>query len=263
MKLMLKKRVIAVILDDDGKVVQSVKFKHTNIVHYDTRHAVEAFSGWSVDEIVLLNVSRSSLGREKFLDTLSQVTRHCFVPVTAGGWLTDEVYATQLLRSGADKLILNTALLDMPEMVKSLSEKFGKQCIVASIDVKRTKFGPAIVTVDRAQRDIDTDPVVWAQRAVMFGAGEIFFNSVDHDGARGGYDLETLTAICDAVNVPVIGFGGVLTWDHMYQGIAAGCDAVGAANQFHYQEHATRRAKSYLASLGVPVRAEGQKLPRD
>ena len=259
---MLKKRVIAVILDEDGKVVQSVKFKHTNIVHYDTRHAVEAFAGWSVDEIVLLNVSRSKDGRDKFLETLREVTKHCFVPVTAGGWITDQEYAKQLLRSGADKLIFNTALLDAPEIVTNLSKRFGKQCIVASIDVKRNDDDQPKVCVDRAQRDTDLEPIAWAQRAVELGAGEIFFNSVDHDGARRGYDLETLEALCEAVDVPVIGFGGVLTWNHMYQGIEAGCDAVGAANQFHYQEHATRRAKSFLASRGVPVRAEGQELPR-
>lgn len=259
---MLKKRVIAVILDDDGKVVQSIKFRHTNIVHYDTKHAVEAFAGWSVDEIVLLNVSRDAEKRGRFVETLAEGSRHCFVPLTAGGWITDEDHADELLRNGADKLIFNTALADKPELVTHLARKFGKQCIVASIDVKRDENGKALVHVDRGQRCLDVDPVSWAKRARDLGAGEIFFNSIDHDGARRGYDLETLRELCKVLDIPVIGFGGVLTWDHLYQGIEVGCDAVGAANQFHYQEHATRRAKSYLMSKGVPVRSEGQELPR-
>ena len=257
---MLKKRIIAVILDDGGKVVQSIKFKHTNIVHYDTRHAVDTFAGWSVDEIVLLNVSKNAEDRDQFVDTLSEVTRQCFVPVSAGGWVTDEDYARKLLRSGADKLILNTAFADQPELVEKLSWRYGRQCIVASIDVKRDEAGVPSVWVDRGTRCTDKDPLSWAKFVREKGAGEIFYNSIDHDGARRGYDLETLRAVSEDMDIPVIGFGGVLTWNHMYQGIEAGCDAVGAANQFHYQENATRRAKSFLASRGVPVRSEGQEL---
>mgnify|MGYP003966925787 FL=1 len=255
---MLKKRVIAVILDCEGKVVQSVKFKHTNIVHYDTKYAVDTFSNWSVDEIILLNVSRESGNRDNFLDTLRKVSKNCFIPITAGGWITDKEYADKLLRNGADKLILNTAISDNPKMVSSLVKTYGKQCIVASIDVKRNKKGVASVYVDRARRNLNINPTIWAQQAQALGVGEVFFNSVDHDGARKGYDIETLSNICKSVDIPVIGFGGVFSWDHMYQGIEAGCEAVAVANQFHYQENAALRAKSFLAERKVNVRKEGR-----
>ena len=257
---MLKKRVIAVILDLNGTVVQSIKFRHTNVVHYDTKHAVEAFANWSVDEIILLNVNRKAENREQFIETLAEVSKHCFIPLTAGGWITDESYALSLLKNGADKLIFNTAFADNPELINRLSKKFGRQCIVASIDVKHDEDGQAEVFVDRGSRSIQADPVTWAKHVRALGAGEIFFNSIDHDGARKGYDLESLRSICASVDIPVIGFGGVFTWKHMLEGIEAGCDAVAAANQFHYQENATRRAKSYLASHGVNVRHEGREL---
>ena len=257
---MLKKRLIAVLILRDGQVVQSIKFKHTNVIHYDPVHAMEAFNKWSVDEIVLLNVSREAESREAFAQSVEHVSRHCFVPLSVGGWITDAAYARELLSKGADKLVLNTAFADDPELLRTLSRRFGKQCIVASIDVKRDEGGSAKVAVDRGNRLLDEAPVSWALKAQGLGAGEIFFNSVDHDGARKGYDLESLGAIARAVDVPVIAFGGVFTWSHLLAGIEAGADAVAAANIFHYTEQATRKAKSFLADAGVPVRSEGRSL---
>ena len=257
---MLKKRLIAVLILRDGQVVQSIRFKHTNVIHYDPVHAMEAFNKWSVDEIVLLNVSRGSESREAFAQAVEQVSRHCFVPLSVGGWITDAAYARHLLSKGADKLVLNTAFAEDPELVQTLSRRFGKQCIVASIDVKRDEAGTAKVTVDRGARLLDEEPVAWARRAQELGAGEIFFNSVDHDGARKGYDIASIKAIAGSVDIPVIAFGGVFTWSHLLAGIEAGADAVAAANIFHYTEQATRKAKSFLAAAGVPVRSEGQSL---
>lgn len=134
---MLKKRLIAVLILRDGQVVQSIRFKHTNVIHYDPVHAMEAFNKWSIDEIVLLNVSRSAESRDAFAQSVEQVSRHCFVPLSVGGWITDADYARELLAKGADKLVINTAFADDPDLVQTLSRRFGKQCIVASIDVKR------------------------------------------------------------------------------------------------------------------------------
>jgi cyclase len=128
------------------------------------------------------------------------------------------------------------------------------------VDVKRSERGTITVHVDRGRRDTGEDPVTWAKRACDLGAGEILFNSIDHDGARKGYDLQTLSRICDTVDVPVIAFGGVFTWRHLVEGIAAGADAVAAANIFHYSEHATRKAKAFMAEAGVLVRREGREL---
>ena len=259
---MLKKRLIAVLILRDGQVVQSIRFKHTNVIHYDPVHAMEAFNKWSVDEIVLLNVSRHGESRAAFAQSVEHVSRHCFVPLAVGGWITDSDYARELLSRGADKLVLNTAFADDPALVQKLSRRFGRQCIVASIDVKRDEDGKAKIVVDRGNRALDEEPVSWAERAQGLGAGEIFFNSVDHDGARKGYDLESIRAITKAVDVPLIAFGGVFTWSHLLAGIEAGAEAVAAANIFHYTEQATRKAKSFLANAGVAVRSEGQNLPQ-
>lgn len=253
---MLKKRLIAVLILRDGQVVQSVRFKHTNVIHYDPVHAVECFNKWAVDEIVMLNVSPSSESRQGFLDAVGRISGECFVPLAAGGWITDADYARSLLSNGADKLVVNTLLADDPDLVTTLSRRFGSQCIVASMDVKRGADGEPEVVVDRARRVTGSRPVAWAQRAEALGAGEIFFNSVDHDGARHGYDLATLAEVCKAVNVPVIAFGGVFNWHHLVEGLAAGADAVAVANQFHYTEHSTRKAKRHLVNLGVAVRKE-------
>ncbi len=257
---MLKKRLIAVLILRDGQVVQSIRFKHTNVIHYDPVHAMEAFNKWSVDEIVLLNVSRHADSRAAFAQAVEHVSRHCFVPLAVGGWISDAAYARELLSRGADKLVLNTAFADDPELVRTLSRRFGRQCIVASSDVKRDEADAARVAVDRGGRVMAEDAVSWALRAQELGAGEIFFNSIDHDGARKGYDLETIRAVTAAVDVPLIAFGGVFTWSHLLAGIEAGADAVAAANIFHYTEQATRKAKTFLANAGVPVRSEGQSL---
>lgn len=257
---MLKKRLVAVLILRNGQVVQSVKFKHTNVIHYDAVHAMEAFNKWAVDEIVILNVSRDPSTKGEFVDIVERISTHCFVPLSVGGWIDEEAYAQKLLRSGADKLVLNTAIADNPELVRKLSLRYGRQCIMASMDIKREADGQPQIAVDRGSRLIRVAPEVWAEKAIEMGAGEIFINSIDHDGARKGYDIESLEKVCSRVNVPVIAFGGVFGWNHLVDGINAGASAVAAANQFHYTEQSTRKAKSYLASAGIPVRLQGQSL---
>jgi cyclase len=257
---MLKKRLIAVLILRDGQVVQSVRFKHTNVIHYDPVHAMEAFNKWAVDEIVILNVSRDADSRDKFAEIVERISRQCFVPLAAGGWIDSEEYAQRLLRSGADKLMVNTILADDPELVSRLAMRYGRQCIVASMDVKRDEFGTPGIAVDRGSRLINAAPEAWARKAVEIGAGEIFFNSIDHDGARKGYDLDSIRKVCEAVSVPVIAFGGVFIWDHLVQGIDVGASAVAVANLFHYTEQSTRKAKTHLARAGILVRQQGQSL---
>jgi imidazole glycerol-phosphate synthase subunit HisF len=251
---MLKKRLIAVLILRDGAVVQSVRFKHTNSIHYDPVHAIECFNKWAVDEIVILNVSREASSRADFAGVVKRISQKCFVPLAVGGWITDADYARSLLNAGADKLVVNTILADDPALMEALARRFGRQCMVASMDVQSNQ-----AVVDRGRRATGVDAVTWATRAVGLGAGEIFFNSIDHDGARRGYDLESLRAVCAAVDVPVIAFGGVFKWEHMVEGIRAGAQAVAAANIFHYTEHATMKAKRHLADAGVAVRTEGQR----
>ncbi|MEL6510350.1 MAG: imidazole glycerol phosphate synthase cyclase subunit [Pseudomonadota bacterium] len=255
---MLKKRLIAVIIIRDGTVVQSVRFKHTNVIHSDPIHAIETFSRWSVDEIVLLDVSRSKPAEDTFVELVDRTARRCFVPLSIGGWITDDEKADRLLKAGADKLVLNTAFEDDPELVQRLSKRYGQQCIVASIDAKCTEDGKQYIAVDRARRIVEHGPADWAERVVGLGAGEIFLNSVEHDGARRGYNLPILKDVSERVSVPVIAFGGVMFWKHLADGYKSGASAVAAANIFHYKEHATRSAKTYLAEEGFEIRNEGR-----
>lgn len=253
---MLKTRLIAVIILRDGQVVQSVKFKHTNVIHYDAIHAIETFNRWSVDEIVLLNVSRSPDGREQFSDIVKHVSASCFVPLAVGGWIDSMSYADTLLRNGADKLVVNTIVHTDHQLVKDLVAQYGSQCIVASIDFENTEQGPE-VSIDRAQQLIGISPVEYAKNAESLGVGEILLNCVQHDGNRKGYALDTLRDLSQAVDVPVIAFGGVFRWKHLVEGVEAGADAVAAANIFHYTEHSTKHAKRHMSDAGILVRNEG------
>ena len=157
-------------------------------------HAIEALNKWSVDEIVVLNVSRNKESRTSFVNELERISEKCFVPISAGGWITDEIYAKALLRAGADKIILNSAFSVYPELVTSLSKTYGKQCIVASMDVKKLN-GTKTVWIDRGRHNTYVSPIDWAKKAIELGAGELF-NSIEHDGARQGYDVETISEIC-------------------------------------------------------------------
>ena len=251
---MLKRRFIAVLILLDGQVVQSVRFKHTNVIHYDPIHAIEALNKWSVDEIVLLNVSKEKDSRKSFLKELERISKKCFVPISAGGWITDELYAHSLLRAGADKIILNSAFFKQPNLIALLSQTYGKQCIVASMDVKQSN-GIKTVWVDRGTENTLISPVEWSKRVAELGAGELLFNSIDHDGARQGYDVETISKICKQITIPLIAFGGIFRWSQLIAGFEAGADAVAVANQLHYTENAAKKAKRYLDDSGIKIRA--------
>ncbi|MBF0233102.1 MAG: imidazole glycerol phosphate synthase subunit HisF [Desulfamplus sp.] len=253
---MLKKRLIAVLIVRDGQVVQSVRFKHTNAIHYNSIHAIECFNRWAVDEIIILNVARSPESRDDFSEIIYHISKLCFVPLSVGGWITDDEYAEKLLRSGADKLVFNTAFSVNHQLVKRLSNRFGQQCIVGSMDVKLRHDGKTTVWVDRGRIDTGVAPLIWAHNMIKNGSGEILFNSIDHDGARGGYNLSILSTLVKHLPVPVIAFGGVFSWDHLVEGLSVGAQAVAAANIFHYTEHSTRKAKQYLINANIAMRRE-------
>ena len=253
---MIRSRVIAVIIIRDGQVVQSVQFKHTNVIHYDAFHAIDSFARWNIDEIIILNVSKSRDSQSEFLKIVEKVSETCFVPFSVGGWVDSVEYAQKLVSCGADKLVLNSAFYTNPELVKELVYIFGSQCITCSIDFILTEDGPE-VAVEQGSRGIGVDPKIWAETVTELGAGEIMLNCVEHDGNRRGYHLEQLSEVTKTVDVPVIAFGGVFTWKHMHDGLKAGACAVAAANIFHYTEHSTKKAKRYLKSKGVTVREDG------
>lgn len=252
---MLKKRLIPVLIMREGKVVQSLKFQHTNIIHAQASIAVDHFSRWAVDEMIVLDVSRSTAKRDNFYETVTDLAKKCFVPLSVGGWVTSTDEVKKLLRCGADKVVINTEAVKNPEFIRECAEIYGSQCIVISIDVRRNESGENEVFVDRGREATGLDPVEWAKTAQQYDAGELFITSIEHDGAREGYNLELIGSIVKAVDIPVIAYGGVSTFQHFVDGIeVANADAVSAANFFHYTDYSAKKAKEYMRKAGVDVR---------
>ncbi len=252
---MLKKRLIPVLILRDGVIVQSNRFQHTNVIHWKPVTAVDFFNKWAVDEIVLLDVSRNKDKRSKFYEVVAGLSNKCFVPLTVGGWVDSVDEMRELLRIGADKVCINTEAFRRPELITECANVFGSQCVVVSIDSKRNGAGLEEVCIDRGREPTGVESVEWARTASQKGAGEIFLNSIDHDGFRQGYNLELLENVTQAVDIPVIAMGGVFTWDHLVDGIVKGkAEAVAAANIFHYTEHSTKKAKDFMRQAGIDVR---------
>jgi cyclase len=251
---MLKKRLIPSLLVRDGRIVQSVQFRHTNVIG-NVITAVDFFNGWAVDEILILDVSRDHTGRAEFLDIVDELSERCFVPLTVGGWIASIADIETLLEHGADKITINTHAFRQPAFITEAAKVFGSQCIVVSIDAKRNERGEAIVWTDRGRGDTGVHAAAWAREAEDRGAGEILLTSIDNDGMRKGYDLDLMKHVSEAVRIPVIAFGGVGHWSHMVEGIrTGGVDAVSAGNIFHFTEHSTKKAKEYLRDAGIDVR---------
>jgi imidazole glycerol-phosphate synthase subunit HisF len=259
---MLKNRLIPSIILNNGNIVQSVNFDHKNIVG-NAITAVDFFNSWAVDEIIILDVSRDENNRQKFHKIITGLSKRCFVPLTVGGWIKNIDDIRQILSEGADKVCINTEAFRNTHFISEASRVFGSQCIVISIDVRKTQSGKYRVFVDRGRENTNLDAIEWAREVEKKGAGEIFLTSIDNDGKKGGYDLELVKKITSSVNIPVITFGGVGNWDHLVDGISIGnADAVSAANIFHHTEHSTHNAKEFMKNAGLNVRQSNfYKLP--
>jgi cyclase len=252
---MLKRRLIPVLILREGMVVQSVQFKHTNIIHWKPLTAVDFFNRWAVDEIIILDVTRNKKKRQKFLDVVLGLSNKCFVPLTVGGWVDSVDEVLKLLRLGADKVVINTEAVRKPHLITECASVVGSQCIVVSIDAKAHDNGTYTVYIDRGRESTGLSPLEWAANAQEKGAGEIFLNCIDRDGFRHGYDLALLKSVVEAVDLPVIAMGGVFAWQHLVDGVTiGGADAVAAANIFHYTEHSTKKAKEFMRQAGIDVR---------
>ena len=247
-------RVIPCLDVDGGRVVKGVNF----VDLADAGDPVELaarYDAMGADEVVFLDITASSAARDTMVDVVTRTAEQVFIPLTVGGGVRSVDDARRLLRAGADKVSVNTAAIERPELVSELSATFGAQCVVVAIDARRTEEGRATVFTHGGRRPTELDAVAWAAEVAGRGAGEILLTSMDRDGTRAGFDLELTRAVVDAVPVPVIASGGVGTLDHLVEGVVeGGADAVLAASIFHYGEFTVAEAKEALTAAGVVVR---------
>ena len=255
-------RVIPCLDVTDGRVVKGINFVGLR----DAGDPVELASRYDqegADELVFLDITASSDGRDTMLDVVRRTAEQVFIPFTVGGGIRGVEDARRMLRAGADKVSVNTAAFQRPELIGEIAAEFGAQCVVCAIDARRRTVEPGAepaweVYLHGGRTPTGADAVAWARRAAALGAGEILLTSMDRDGTREGFDLELTRAIAEAVDIPVIASGGVGTLDHLADGIEfGGADAVLAASIFHFAEHTIREAKQVMTDRGLVVRPAG------
>jgi cyclase len=248
---------------DAGRVVKGVRF--TDL--FDAGDPVELaarYDAQGADELVFLDITASSDHRRTMVDVVSRTAEMVFIPFTVGGGIRSVEDARQLLRAGADKVGVNTAAVDRPDLIAELADEFGSQCVVAAVDARRRRAGDGGVGGDGTGWEVFThggrtptglDALEWAERCAAIGAGEILLTSMDRDGTRDGFDLELTRAVSRRCPIPVIASGGVGTLDHLVDGAVRGeADAVLAASIFHLGEFTIAQAKEHLLAAGVEVR---------
>ena len=272
---MLTKRIIPCLDVDAGRVVKGVSFVELRDAG-DPAELAAFYDQEGGDELVFLDITASSDSRDTMVDVVQRVSEQVFIPLTVGGGIRSVEDVRRMLKAGADKVGMNTAAVNNPELVKEGAAAFGNQCIVVAIDAKRVSSAKGEPAPDAADLALDDeskwqvytrggrtptglDAVKWAARAVELGAGEILLTSMDEDGQLSGYDLALTRAISDEVPVPVIASGGAGELDHLYQALDQGkADAVLAASIFHFGTFTIDQAKEYLHSKGIPVRPKYQ-----
>jgi cyclase len=260
----LLRRVIPCLDVADGRVVKGTRFVDLQDAG-DPVELAARYADAGADEIVFLDISAAPSGRATLLETVERTARNVFVPLTVGGGVRTALEMRNVLRAGADKVAVNTAAVRDPELVRRCANRFGRQCVVVSIDARRTTspgdpgVPPRWEVAVRGGRDATPlDAVQWAERVADLGAGEILLTSIDRDGTRSGFDLEMLRAVGGRVNVPVIASGGAGSPEDMVAAIVeGGADAVLAASIFHRDIHSIDAVKRALAAAGVPVRLTG------
>jgi len=249
----LAKRVIPCLDVDRGRVVKGIKFVGLR----DAGDPVEIAGRYNeegADELTFLDITASSEDRDLILHVVENVAAQVFIPLTVGGGVRKVEDVRRLLNAGADKVSINTAAVQNPQLVADASGRYGAQCIVVAIDAKRSGAGWEVFT-HGGRRQTGLDAVDWARRMQEQGAGEILLTSMDRDGTRAGFDLALTRAVSDAVDIPVIASGGVGGLEHLAEGVLeGGADAVLAASIFHFGEFTVREAKLHMAKRGIEVR---------
>ncbi len=248
------KRIIPCLDVNNGRVVKGVNFVNLR----DAGDPVEIASFYNqamADEIVFLDITASSDARNIMLDVVARTAEQVFIPLTVGGGIRTIDDFRRILSAGADKISVNSAALNRPELINEAAEKFGNQCVVVAIDAKRRDAGGFDVYLNGGRVNTGRDAIEWAVEAEKRGAGEILLTSMDCDGTKAGYDIELTRAVSDAVSIPVIASGGAGSMEHFAQALTdGGAEAALAASLFHYREMEILDLKHYLADRGIPVR---------
>lgn len=252
-------RIIPCLDVTDGRVVKGVNFVGLRDAG-DPVELATRYDADGADELVFLDITATSDGRDTMVDVVRRTAEQVFIPFTIGGGIRSVDDARTMLRAGADKVSVNSAAVARPELISEIAAVFGNQCVVCAIDARRraadgsaTEGWEVYVAGGRTPTGIDV--IDWAMRAESLGAGEILLTSMDRDGTRDGFDLELTAAVSSAVGIPVIASGGVGTLDHLVDGVVrGGADAVLAASIFHFDDHAIAEAKQHMLDAGVSVR---------
>ncbi|MDZ4213855.1 MAG: imidazole glycerol phosphate synthase subunit HisF [Rhodocyclaceae bacterium] len=251
---MLAKRIIPCLDVSAGRVVKGVNFVELRDAG-DPVEIARRYDEQGADEITFLDITASSDQRDIILDIVQACAEQVFIPLTVGGGVRKVEDVRRLLNAGADKVSMNTAAVQNPQLVADAAGKVGSQCIVVAIDAKQTSPGKWEVFTHGGRNNTHIDAIDWAKQVTALGAGEILLTSMDRDGTKIGFNLDLTRAVSDAVSIPVIASGGVGNLDHLVDGVKKGhADAVLAASIFHYGEFTVRQAKEYMAKNQIEVR---------
>ena len=250
---MLKNRIIPCLDVKNGRVVKGINFLDLKDAG-DPVEQAKIYSESGADEICFLDITASNENRKTIFDVVKKTSANCFVPLTVGGGIKNLEDINNLLVSGADKVSINTAAVNNQNLIKESSKKFGSQCIVVAIDVKKKRDSWEIFT-HGGRTETGIDALDFAKKMEDSGAGELLITSMDRDGTQKGYDIKLISEIEKKINIPIIASGGVGTLEHLFEGVKYGkASGVLAASIFHYGTYSISEAKQYLDSKGIPVR---------
>lgn len=247
------KRIIPCLDVNNGRVVKGVNFVGLKDAG-DPIEVAKRYNDEGADELCFLDITASSDGRDTIVHVVEEVAKQLFIPLTVGGGIRKIDDISRLLNVGCDKVSLNSSAVDNPNLIYEAANKFGSQCIVVAIDVKKNDKGSYNVFVHGGRKDTGLDAIQWAKKVYDLGAGEILLTSMDSDGTKAGYDLNITSAISNSVQIPVIASGGAGAMEHILQAFQNGADAALAASIFHYKEIEIMKLKEFLKDNGIGVR---------
>ena len=251
---MLKIRVIPTLLWKNVGIVKGVGFDSWRRVG-TALPAIKVYNTREVDELILLDITATAEARDPDYDSIEEFSAECFVPLTVGGGVRNLDQIRRLLLAGADKITINSAAHDNPELIREAAARFGSQCIVVAIDVRRLPAGSYECYCRCGTKPTGLAPTEWARQVEALGAGEILLTSIERDGTMQGYDLDLIRQVAEKVRIPLIASGGAGNYEHLFEAIANGkASAVAAASMFHFTQQTPLEAKQFLAAKGLPMR---------